>query len=115
MASNVPFENRGARADEFVQALTRIWTEDVVEFKGRYYNIPASKIWTKTNSKATYSNLFGRVHSEDIFKDCKICGWVATNCIRFFRLYYKRHQDTERERKEGEQTSRNYYTESFPK
>jgi alkanesulfonate monooxygenase SsuD/methylene tetrahydromethanopterin reductase-like flavin-dependent oxidoreductase (luciferase family) len=36
MVSNIPFENRGARADEFVQALSRIWTEDVVEFKGRY-------------------------------------------------------------------------------
>src|ERR1051326_4980492 len=39
MASNIPFENRATRADEFVQALTRIWTEEVVEFKGRYYNI----------------------------------------------------------------------------
>jgi probable F420-dependent oxidoreductase len=47
MASNVPFKNRGARADEFIQVLTRIWTEDVVEFKGRYYNIPASKIRPK--------------------------------------------------------------------
>jgi probable F420-dependent oxidoreductase len=51
MASNVPFENRGARADEFVQALTKIWTEDVVEFKGRYYNIPASKIGPKPIQK----------------------------------------------------------------
>jgi probable F420-dependent oxidoreductase len=51
MASNVPFENRGARADEFVQALTKIWTEDIVEFKGRYYNIPASKIGPKPIQK----------------------------------------------------------------
>lgn len=51
MASNVPFENRGARADEFIQALTKIWTEDVVEFKGRYYNIPASKIGPKPIQK----------------------------------------------------------------
>ena len=47
IASNIPFEHRAARADEFVQALTRIWTEDVVEFKGRYYEIPASKIGPK--------------------------------------------------------------------
>jgi probable F420-dependent oxidoreductase len=51
MTSNVPFENRGARADEFVQALTKVWTEDVVEFKGRYYNIPASKIGPKPIQK----------------------------------------------------------------
>ncbi len=47
MVSSVPFENRGARADEFIQVLTRIWTDDIVEFKGRYYNIPASKIGPK--------------------------------------------------------------------
>jgi probable F420-dependent oxidoreductase len=51
VVSNVPFEHRAARADEFVQALTRIWTEDVVEFKGRYYNIPASKIGPKPVQK----------------------------------------------------------------
>ena len=39
IASNIPYDHRAARADEFVQALTRIWTEDIVEFKGRYYEI----------------------------------------------------------------------------
>jgi probable F420-dependent oxidoreductase len=43
-ASNIPFQNRGERADEFIEVLNKIWTEDVVEFKGKYYNIPASKI-----------------------------------------------------------------------
>jgi probable F420-dependent oxidoreductase len=47
IASNIPYEHRAARADEFVQALTRIWTQDIVEFKGRYYEIPASKIGPK--------------------------------------------------------------------
>ena len=40
---NVPFNNKGKRADEFIQALKKIWTEDVVEFKGEYYDIPPSK------------------------------------------------------------------------
>jgi alkanesulfonate monooxygenase SsuD/methylene tetrahydromethanopterin reductase-like flavin-dependent oxidoreductase (luciferase family) len=31
--SNIPFVNRGERADEFIQVLKRIWTGDVVEFK----------------------------------------------------------------------------------
>ena len=46
-ASNIPYENRGKRTDEFIQALKKIWTEDIVEFKGEYYNIPASKIGPK--------------------------------------------------------------------
>jgi alkanesulfonate monooxygenase SsuD/methylene tetrahydromethanopterin reductase-like flavin-dependent oxidoreductase (luciferase family) len=45
--SNIPFKNRGKRADEFLEALKRVWTDDVVEFKGQYYNIPASKIGPK--------------------------------------------------------------------
>jgi probable F420-dependent oxidoreductase len=49
--SNIPFQNRGKRADEFVQVLKRIWTDDVVEFKGKYYNIPASKIGPKPIQK----------------------------------------------------------------
>jgi probable F420-dependent oxidoreductase len=50
-ASNIPFQNKGKRADEFVQALKRIWIDDVVEFKGEYYNIPASKIGPKPIQK----------------------------------------------------------------
>lgn len=50
-ASNIPFQNRGKRADEFIQILKRIWTDDVVEFKGKYYSIPASKIGPKPIQK----------------------------------------------------------------
>ena len=49
--SNIPFKDRGKRADEFIQALKRIWTDDVVEFKGMFYNIPASKIGPKPIQK----------------------------------------------------------------
>ena len=49
--SNVPYENKGARADEFIEALKKIWTDDVVEFNGKYYNIPASKIGPKPIQK----------------------------------------------------------------
>jgi len=34
-ASNIPYTNRGERADEFLQLLIKIWSDDVVEFKGR--------------------------------------------------------------------------------
>ena len=50
-ASNIPFEHKGERADEFVQVLKKIWTDDVVEFKGKCYNIPASKIGPKPIQK----------------------------------------------------------------
>jgi probable F420-dependent oxidoreductase len=49
--SNIPFQNRGKRADELIQVLKKIWTDDIVEFKGKYYSIPASKIGPKPTQK----------------------------------------------------------------
>jgi probable F420-dependent oxidoreductase len=49
--SNIPFKDRGKRADEYIQILKKIWTEDVVEFRGQYYHIPASKIGPKPTQK----------------------------------------------------------------
>jgi probable F420-dependent oxidoreductase len=50
-ASNVPFNDRGKRADEFIQVLKRIWVDDTVDFKGEYYSIPASIIGPKPIQK----------------------------------------------------------------
>jgi probable F420-dependent oxidoreductase len=49
--SGIPYKRRGARADEYMQVLKRIWTDDVVEFKGQFYNIPSSKIGPKPAQK----------------------------------------------------------------
>jgi probable F420-dependent oxidoreductase len=45
--AGVPYKDKGSRADEFLQVLKKIWTDEVVEFKGQFYNIPASKIGPK--------------------------------------------------------------------
>lgn len=79
MASNIPFENRGARADEFIQALTKIWTEDVVEFKGRYYNIPASKIGPKPIQKPRIPIYLGGFSPNTLSRVGKYAdGWLPT-------------------------------------
>jgi probable F420-dependent oxidoreductase len=49
--SNIPFKDRGKRANEFIQALQRVWIDDVAEFTGKFYNIPASKIGPKPVQK----------------------------------------------------------------
>lgn len=49
--SGIPFEHRGQRANEFLQILKQIWTEEVVEFKGQFYSIPSSKIGPKPVQK----------------------------------------------------------------
>jgi probable F420-dependent oxidoreductase len=37
-AVEIPFEHRGSRAVEQVQLMKRLWTEDNVTFKGKFYN-----------------------------------------------------------------------------
>jgi probable F420-dependent oxidoreductase len=73
-ASNIPFVNRGERADEFLQVMKKIWTDDIVEFKGKYYNIPASKVEPKPIQKPHIpiylggfsSKTFSRIVNQDL-------------------------------------------------
>jgi probable F420-dependent oxidoreductase len=57
--SGVPYKHRGERANEFLQVLKRIWTDEVVEFKGQFYSIPASKIGPKPVQKPHSPILLG--------------------------------------------------------
>ncbi len=50
-AAGVPWQERGKRADELIQALKTIWTTDPVEFHGKYYRIPRSVISPKPVQK----------------------------------------------------------------
>lgn len=50
-ASGVPFKQRGKRADEFLECLNAIWTQDVVEFRGAFYQVPRSKVEPKPIQK----------------------------------------------------------------
>src|SRR5262249_40670359 len=98
MASNIPFENRGARADEFIQALTRIWTDDIVEFKGRYYNIPASKIGPKPIQKPRIPIYLGGFSPNTFSRIAKYAdGWlpVAAGSLEFVANGIKTLKDKE--------------------
>jgi probable F420-dependent oxidoreductase len=39
-ASGVPMDRRGKRAEEYIELLKRLWTEDSVEHRGEFYEIP---------------------------------------------------------------------------
>ena len=49
--SGISSKDRGKRANEYIQILKKIWTDDVVEVKGQYYDIPPSKIGPKPIQK----------------------------------------------------------------
>lgn len=50
-ATGTPFERRGARCDEFLQAMIDIWTKDPVRFDGEFYHIPESRVGPKPLQK----------------------------------------------------------------
>ncbi|MFY9609377.1 MAG: LLM class F420-dependent oxidoreductase [Blastocatellia bacterium] len=50
-AAGTPFERRGARCDEFLQAMIDIWTKDPVSFDGEFYHIPESRVGPKPLQK----------------------------------------------------------------
>ncbi|HXG66804.1 MAG TPA: LLM class F420-dependent oxidoreductase [Blastocatellia bacterium] len=50
-AAGTPFARRGARSDEFLQVMTKLWTEDPVGFEGQFYRIPESKVGPKPAQK----------------------------------------------------------------
>jgi len=50
-AAGTPWQERGKRADELIQAVKAIWTTDPVEFHGAYYQIPKSFVSLKPVQK----------------------------------------------------------------
>ena len=50
-ATGADMKERGARADEFLQVLRAVWTQNPVEFKGKFYTLPKSYIDLKPAQK----------------------------------------------------------------
>lgn len=46
-AVGAPYLRRGRRAEEFLAALRALWTQEVVEFHGEFYEIPRSRMEPK--------------------------------------------------------------------
>ncbi|WP_214103020.1 LLM class flavin-dependent oxidoreductase [Acrocarpospora catenulata] len=44
VASGVPIERRGKRAEEYIPLLRRLWSEDPVEQDGEFYTVPAAHL-----------------------------------------------------------------------
>jgi probable F420-dependent oxidoreductase len=76
-AAGMPFRQKAARADEYMQVLKRIWTDDVVEFKGQFYDIPASKIGPKPVQKPHPPILLGAYSPKTFPRIVKYAdGWI---------------------------------------
>lgn len=46
-ALDVPFERRGARCDEYLTIMKKLWTEEVSEHRGELYDLPPCRLYPK--------------------------------------------------------------------
>jgi probable F420-dependent oxidoreductase len=46
-ALNVPWERRGARADEYIEIAKLLWSDGPSEFAGEFYNLPSCHLYPK--------------------------------------------------------------------
>jgi len=46
-ACGVPFERRGARCDEYIELLHRLWYDEHSSFKGEFYDLPTCRFYPK--------------------------------------------------------------------
>ena len=75
--SGVPYKHIGERANEFLQLLKRIWIDEVVEFKGKFYSIPASKIGPKPVQKPHPPILLGGFSPKTFLRIVNYAdGWI---------------------------------------
>lgn len=77
--SSIPFRNRGKRADEYLQMLKRVWTDDTVEFRGQFYDIPPSKIEPKPLQKPHIPIYLGGYSEKTFARIANYAnGWICT-------------------------------------
>src|SRR4051794_36913793 len=79
-AAGVPFERRGARADEFLRAIEAIWTQDVVSFEGGFYQIPPSRIEPKPVQRPRPPILLGGTAEPALRRAGRAAdGWISSS------------------------------------
>jgi probable F420-dependent oxidoreductase len=78
MASNISMEKRGKRADECIQLLKSVWSDEIIEFHGDFYNIPPSKIGPKPVQKPTLPIYLGGSNPNTFSRMAKYAnGWIG--------------------------------------
>lgn len=90
-ACNIPIETRGARVEEYVQILKKLWTEEKTSFDGKYYKFedinvepkpiqrPHPPIWIAGGSAAGKAKDVYRVKPHRVLKRVAkyADGWIA--------------------------------------
>jgi probable F420-dependent oxidoreductase len=79
-ASGVPYERRGARAEEFLAVLRALLTQDVTEFAGSFYQVPPVRMDPKPVQKPHPPILLGGAAEPSLRRAGRLAdGWVSAS------------------------------------
>jgi probable F420-dependent oxidoreductase len=77
-AVGVPYERRGARAEDFLAALESLLTEDVSDYKGPFYELPSVRLDPKPVQKPRPPILLGGMSEPALRRAGRLAdGWVS--------------------------------------
>jgi probable F420-dependent oxidoreductase len=79
-AVGVPYERRGARADDFLAALDSLWTADVSDHKGPFYELPSVRMDPKPVQRPRPPILLGGMSEPALRRAGRLAdGWVSSS------------------------------------
>ena len=79
-ASGVPYERRGARAEEFIHVLRALWTQEITEFSGSFYQVPPSRMDPKPLQAPHPPILLGGAAEPSLRRAGRLAdGWVSAS------------------------------------
>lgn len=79
-AAAVPYDHRGARTEDFVRCLRAIWSDEVVDYRGPYYEVPRSRVDPKPVQRPHPPLLFGGTAAPSLRRAGRMAtGWVSSS------------------------------------
>jgi len=77
-AAGVPYERRGARAEDFLAALESLWSHDVSDYKGPFYELPSVRLDPKPVQMPRPPILLGGMSGPALRRAGRLAdGWVS--------------------------------------
>jgi probable F420-dependent oxidoreductase len=79
-ASGVPYARRGARGEEFLRVLRALWTDDLVEFHGEFYQVPPARMQPKPLQRPHPPLLLGGSATAALRRAGRLAdGWISAS------------------------------------
>ncbi len=79
-AAGAPYDRRGARTEDFVNCMRAIWTDDVVDYEGAFYDVPRSRVDPKPLQRPHPPVLFGGTAVPALQRAGRMgAGWVSSS------------------------------------